>query len=616
MRWQVAALAAILTQPACAQQMMRTLERGPVGYLHGEVLTQQVGNLTGGDFSHPAAADWDGDGDLDLIVGSGYGDLLFFRRVEPTLFAPAQALLPEPEMSLDAAPKRQQASPWLGDWDGDGDLDLLLGLGDEVFHYSVTAGAASGGASLVRAADTQQLQGPLAPCAMDLNGDGHLDLVLTDGAGQLWALIVGSEGECGPPQMLAMGGEVVKVAPPARPWAGDWNGDGRVDLIVGDADGRLVLCAGTAEGAAAPQIIGGSGSRWLPGGLDMRCAAPWLCDWNGDGDMDVLLGCRRGFVTLVERTGPLALRSLGYLQQSQAPVDAGRCAVATCGDWNGDGDADVVVGGEDGCVTLYERLPGQGIVLARGQLLLGDAGLVMAQAHREGDYLRYAWPAVVDWDGDGDLDLLVGSGSGRVLLFENAGGLRARGPIHVGGRALRLRGVATPAPYDYNSDGDVDLFVGARRRPEESREAGELWLPAISPGCAYFENTADATGQMPTFAKGVPIAMCLAAAGAPAEHRDADFLQPYATYPARWRGGPTLDFITVTEYGTFAFENIARPGAYAHLHLLSGNGLPPPLLPPIYSCVPAELRPGQVGLLAADAPYGFVCHYPREIFRD
>ena len=190
------------------------------------------------------------------------------------------------------------------------------------------------------------------------------------------------------------------------------------------------------------------------------------------------------------------------------------------------------------------------------------------------------------------------------------------GPLQVSGRVLRVSGIATPAPWDYNLDGKMDLFVGARTPPDKLSKPGEVPVPEISPGCAYFENTKAGTAQWPLFAKGVPVSMCLASEGSGPQHKDADFLQPYATYPARWRNAARPTFLTLTAYGTFAFENIAAPGAYAHLHLQSGNGVPPPLLPELYSCVPVELRVGEVGLLAADAAYGFLCYYPRSLFSE
>ncbi len=579
--------------PACAQQMMRVLERGPVGFLHGRTLLQRTGNLTGGDFSHPAAADWDGDGREDLVVGSGYGDLLLFTRAGGGPFGAAQALLPGEELSLAARPRRMQVSPWLGDLDGDGQLDLLLGLHDRVYRYAVRGGNAVDGVLLAGPGSPAALEPPLAPCAADLDGDGAVEVIVMDGRGRAYLL---ADGGARP---LMVAGAQLQVAAPARAWAGDWDGDGRADLVIGTGDGRVVLCRGAETVLSAPEELAAASEA---AGAQ---PAPWATDFDGDGDCDLLVGGRAGFVALVERGAGGALTPAGYLQQADAPIDAGRCAVASAGDWDGDGDADLVVGGEDGRVRLYERLPGPGLSFARGRQVAGTEGPVIAPGS---DPLRYAAPALTDWDADGDPDLLVGGGAGQIDLWLNSGGLRPMGPLQVSGADLRIAGIAMPAPFDFNGDGDIDLFVGARPPPERDLGPGVV-LPEIAPGCAYFENTADRTGVVPEFAKGVPIAMALRSTDS-GLHRDAGFLAPYATYPARWRG-PRIDFVTVTLQGTFVFVNRARPGAYATLEAeCTGRTLPPALLPPLYAATPAELD-GEVGLLAADCAWGFVCWYPR-----
>ena len=561
-------IVALSLQPACAQHMTRILERGPVGFLHGSTLLQQSGNLSAGDFAQPSVADWDGDGALDLVCGSGYGDLLLFKRTGDRPFGPAKPLLPADGLGLADRPVRLQVSPWLGELQP-GELSLLLGVGDRAFRYVVRDGSTVGGKLIAGAGTGVVLPGPLAPCAAALDG-GAIDVLVLDGLGCAHQL---TEGGALP---LMVAGVQLQVAPPARAWAGRWDADSLADLVIGTASGRVVVFRGLGGGVFdAPRELLAEADA--PG----REAAPWATDWDGDGDLDLLVGWRGGAVSLLTRDGE-TLAPAGLLQQTDAPIDAGRCALATVGDWNGDGLADVVAGGEDGRVSLYARLPGEALRFERGLRIAGTGGEVRAPG--SGDR-RYAAPALTDWDADGDLDLLVGGVDGRVLLWRNNGALEPAGPLQVSGADLRVTGVAVPSPFDYNGDGDVDLFVGARALPERPPEPGVM-LPEIPPGCAYFENTANRTHTLPIFSKGVPIAMALLSAGG--LHRDAGFLAPYATHPVRWGG--TLSFITVTMQGTFRFTNTARRGAYACLSAqCEGRALPTALLPPLYSATPARL---------------------------
>jgi hypothetical protein len=78
-----------------------------------------------------------------------------------------------------------------------------------------------------------------------------------------------------------------------------------------------------------------------------------------------------------------------------------------------------------------------------------------------------SWPALVDWDGDGDLDLLIGSFGGEVFLRVNEGTRKAPAfsdaPVAVaaGKGALRVNGHANPVAADWDGDGLWDLVVGA-----------------------------------------------------------------------------------------------------------------------------------------------------------
>jgi len=76
-----------------------------------------------------------------------------------------------------------------------------------------------------------------------------------------------------------------------------------------------------------------------------------------------------------------------------------------------------------------------------------------------------ASPQMVDWDEDGDVDLLVGEYDGHVHYFENIGTvtnpqLTNRGHLMVGSTAIDVSQLAIPVVNDWNEDGRKDLIVG------------------------------------------------------------------------------------------------------------------------------------------------------------
>jgi len=196
--------------------------------------------------------DLDGDGRSDLISGSWPGELYFFRRgKDGSLAAPEQLKGPDGKpLNLDNG-----TSVFAVDWDASGTLDLLVGNArGEVFF---------------------------------LPGQGQNQLTF------------------GPPQpVLAAGEKLVVKSGEAAPVAADWDGDGKLDLVLGAEDGSVVWHRnlGTPKEpklAAAKTLLGESKAGW--NGDDGRAAGEWglrvkpcVVDWNGDGQLDLLLGDRCG----------------------------------------------------------------------------------------------------------------------------------------------------------------------------------------------------------------------------------------------------------------------------------------------------------------------------------
>jgi hypothetical protein len=252
----------------------------------------------------PAFVDIDGDGDLDAFVGGYGGDVRFFANTgtarRPSFAAPQV----DP---FGLLPVDLFASPTFGDLDGDGDPDFLVGT---IFGFH-TAFLNTGSASVPAFAlvDTLapfglvQVNGGATPELVDLDGDGDLDVVTGAYMGEMVFLEntgTATEPAFGPPVTNSFG--LADVGDYAAPAFADIEGDGDLDVFVGNLDGDTIFLANDGT-PTAPLFVGPATNPFGLARVSSH-ASPTFADVDGDGDLDAFVGQGTGEVVFFPNLAP------------------------------------------------------------------------------------------------------------------------------------------------------------------------------------------------------------------------------------------------------------------------------------------------------------------------
>ena len=442
-----------------------------------------------GKESAPVLADLDGDGDVDLVVGEQGGVLNYLENTVTTPVFVARNGGANPFHDVDVG---STSTPALGDIDGDGilrpvsvdrqrpkithlplagDLDLVVGEEGGELIYLENAGTSTAPVFVQRTGGANPFGGigvgnASAPALADIDGDGTLSVSIID---RLRRHI-----------FLSLAGDL--------------------DLVLGEYDGELSYIENTGT-STAPVFVKRTGSGNPFDELDFgKESAPVLADLDGDGDVDLVVGEQGGVLNYLENTvtTPVFVARNGGANPFH-DVDVGSTSTPALGDIDGDGilrpvsvdrqrpkithlplagDLDLVVG-EEGGELIYLENAGTStapvfVQRTGGANPFGGIGVGNASA-----------PALADIDGDGtlsvsiidrlrrhiflslagDLDLVVGEEYGQLIYFNNTGNSTTPLFVQRTGGANPFDGIdvgdkSAPTFADLDDDGTVDLVVG------------------------------------------------------------------------------------------------------------------------------------------------------------
>jgi hypothetical protein len=317
----------------------------------------------------------------------------------------------------------------VGDFNGDGNLDLavtnqqdntvtiLLGNGDGTFTSAPVNPATGNGSASIAAGD--------------FNGDGNLDLAVANQQDNTVTILLGNGNGTftAAPASPATGNGPASIA------VGDFNGDGNLDLAVtNQQDKTVAILLGNGDGTF--RVANSQATGRFPGAIAVGV-------FNGSGNLDLAVANRQdNTVTILMGNGDGTFTAM-----PGSPETGGYPVSIAVGDFNGDGNQDLAVANSsDNSVT---------ILLGNGDGTFSTASPSPAIG---------ASPTSLsagDFNGDGKLDLavanigntaaiLLGNGDGT---FANAGGSPSVGP-----------GVSSLTIGDFNGDGLPDLAAVSANR--------------------------------------------------------------------------------------------------------------------------------------------------------
>lgn len=476
------------------------------GTLDGNSFEDASAGLTGVSQSASAVGDFDGDGDLDLVVtgtegssyyGGGGPNTTIYENTDQN--AGSGTLDGDTFSSIGAGLTGVYAgSVSVGDFDRDDDLDLLV-TGDDESGQSATIYENTGGNAGDGTLDGTTFQEVTAgltgvdessSAVGDFDGDGDLDLLVTgldEGANET-ATIYENTGQNQGSGILdgntfdPISAGLIGVTDNSSSSVGDFDGDGDLDLLVTGSDGAnsTATIYENTEDNAGSGTLDGNTFETVQALTGVKGSSSSVDDFDADDDLDLLITGRDNsdnyYATVYENTGNNAGSSTldgSTFQDASAGLIGVAYGSSTVGDFDGDLDLDLLVTGDTGADgsgslkgTIYDNTSNSPVPVE----------LTSFAARRDGDGALLSWKTASEQNNAGfEVQRLVGEpGSGlfEPLGFVDGAGTTSRphtyrfraDDLRAGTHRFRLKQVDTDGSVEYSETIPLEVTISETYR--------------------------------------------------------------------------------------------------------------------------------------------------------